>query len=409
MHYDVAIIGGGILGLSTGMVLLQQRPDLKLILLEKESSWASHQTGRNSGVIHSGIYYKPGSLKARFAKAGNRSIVTFCQRHNLPVEICGKVIVATRKDELPRLDALYKRGLENGLEVENLNEEKLREIEPHVAGIGALYVPSTGIVDYSLISRTIASEIVRLGGELRLNTTVTRLNQMTQGAGQLVSTSQGEVETNLVVNCAGLYSDRVAHMGQTEVNSRIIPFRGEYYELTPSARHLVHGLIYPIPDPAFPFLGVHFTKMIDGNVHAGPNAVLSLKREGYKKTDVNLRDATEILAFPVFWRLASRHVKHGLAEVIRSWSRAAFLHSLQRLIPNIRNNDIKPSPAGVRAQALKNTGELVDDFLIVEEFSGIHIINAPSPAATSSLEIAKHLVHRIASRFPIKKIFTQGN
>ena len=301
MHYDVAIIGGGILGLSTGMVLLQQRPDLKLILLEKESSWASHQTGRNSGVIHSGIYYKPGSMKARFAKAGNRSIVTFCQRHNLPVEICGKVIVATRKDELPRLDALYKRGLENGLEVENLNEEKLREIEPHVAGIGALYVPSTGIVDYSLISRTIASEIVRLGGELRLNTTVTRLNQMTQGAGQLVSTSQGEVETNLVVNCAGLYSDRVAHMGQTEVNSRIIPFRGEYYELTPSARHLVHGLIYPIPDPAFPFLGVHFTKMIDGNVHAGPNAVLSLKREGYKKTDVNLRDATEILAFPGFW------------------------------------------------------------------------------------------------------------
>ena len=409
MHYDVAIIGGGILGLSTGMVLLQQRPDLKLILLEKESSWASHQTGRNSGVIHSGIYYKPGSLKARFAKAGNRSIVTFCQRHNLPVEICGKVIVATRKDELPRLDALYKRGLENGLEVENLNEEKLREIEPHVAGIGALYVPSTGIVDYSLISRTIASEIVRLGGELRLNTTVTRLNQMTQGAGQLVSTSQGEVETNLVVNCAGLYSDRVAHMGQTEVNSRIIPFRGEYYELTPSARHLVHGLIYPIPDPAFPFLGVHFTKMIDGNVHAGPNAVLSLKREGYKKTDVNLRDATEILAFPGFWRLASRHVKHGLAEVIRSWSRAAFLHSLQRLIPNIRNNDIKPSPAGVRAKALKITGELVDDFLIVEEFSGIHIINAPSPAATSSLEIAKHLVHRIASRFPIKKIFTQGN
>ena len=222
MHYDVAIIGGGILGLSTGMVLLQQRPDLKLILLEKESSWASHQTGRNSGVIHSGIFYKPGSLKARIAKAGNRSIVTFCQRHNLPVEICGKVIVATRKDELPRLDALYKRGLENGLEVENLNEEKLREIEPHVAGIGALYVPSTGIVDYSLISRTIASEIVRLGGELRLNTTVTRLNQMTQGAGQLVSTSQGEVETNLVVNCAGLYSDRVAHMGQTEVNSRII-------------------------------------------------------------------------------------------------------------------------------------------------------------------------------------------
>jgi len=409
MRYDVAIIGGGILGLSTGMVLLQQRPDLKLILLEKESSWASHQTGRNSGVIHSGIYYKPGSMKARFAKAGNRSIVTFCQRHNLPVEICGKVIVATRKDELPRLDALYKRGLENGLEVENLNEEKLREIEPHVAGIGALYVPSTGIVDYSLISRTIASEIVRLGGELRLNTTVTGLNQMTQGAGQLVSTSQGEVETNLVVNCAGLYSDRVAHMGQTEVNSRIIPFRGEYYELTPSARHLVHGLIYPIPDPAFPFLGVHFTKMIDGNVHAGPNAVLSLKREGYKKTDVNLRDATEVLAFPGFWRLARRHVKHGLAEVIRSWSRAAFLHSLQRLIPNIRNNDIKPSPAGVRAQALKNTGELVDDFLIVEEFSGIHIINAPSPAATSSLEIAKHLVHRIASRFPIKKIFTQGN
>ena len=409
MHYDVAIIGGGILGLSTGMVLLHQRPDLKLILLEKESTWASHQTGRNSGVIHSGIYYKPGSLKARFAKAGSRSIFAFCQRYDLPVEICGKVIVATKTDELPRLEDLYKRGLANGLEVERLTVDELQEVEPHVSGIGALYVPSTGIVNYGLVSRTMASEIERLGGELRLNTKVTGLDQISENAGQMVSTSQGEVETKLVVNCAGLHSDRVARMGQAKLDSQIVPFRGEYYELKPSARYLVRGLIYPVPDPTFPFLGVHFTKMIDGAVHAGPNAILSLKREGYKKSDVNLWDTAEVLAFPGFWRLAGRHVKNGLAEVIRSFSRTAFLHSLQRLIPNIRSSDIQPSPAGVRAQALTNTGELVDDFLIVEEASGIHIINAPSPAATSSLEIAKHLVNRITSRLPMKKPFTRGN
>ena len=409
MRYDVTIIGGGILGLSAGMVLLEHRPDLKLILIEKESSWASHQTGRNSGVIHSGIYYRPGSLKARFAKAGNRSILAFCQRYDLPVEICGKVIVATKVGELPRLEALHKRGLENGLDVKKLGVEELQAVEPHVAGIGALFVPSTGIVNYGMVSRTMASEIKRLGGHLRLDTRVIGLGKISDSAGQLVSTSQGEVETRLIVNCAGLHSDRVARMGQAKIDSRIVPFRGEYYELRPRARHLVRGLIYPVPDPAFPFLGVHFTRMIDGAVHAGPNAVLSLKREGYRKTDVSLWDTAEVLAFPGFWRLARKHVKNGLAEVVRSFSRTAFVHSLRRLIPNIQDSDVEPSPAGVRAQALTPTGELVDDFLIVEQESSIHVINAPSPAATSSLEIAKHLVHRITSRLPMKKPFTRGS
>lgn len=396
--YDIVIIGGGIVGLATAMTLAQRYPHTRLCVLEKEPALAAHQTGRNSGVIHSGVYYKPGSLKARFARDGNRALVEFCQRHGIQHEICGKVIVATSTAELSRLDQLYARGLANGLTIRKIDRAELRAIEPHVAGVAALHVPGAGIVDYRQVAHTYARLFQEQGGELRLNTRVESLNE--QGQHISIGTSKGEITTRLLVNCAGLYSDRIARLHGVATNARIVPFRGEYYELKPDKRYLVRNLIYPVPNPSFPFLGVHFTRMIGGDVHAGPNAVLSLKREGYTRRDVNGRDLLEVLTYPGFWRLARKHWRDGLHEIVRSFSKRAFVHSLQQLIPSVHADDLLPSAAGVRAQALLRDGALVDDFLIVVHGRALHVLNAPSPAATASLQIGQAIADRVRTLSP---------
>ncbi|MEP0914697.1 L-2-hydroxyglutarate oxidase [Leptolyngbya sp. GB1-A1] len=391
--YDFAIIGGGIVGLSVGMALGKRYPDCKILLLEKESQWAFHQTGNNSGVIHSGVYYKPGSFKAKFCRDGCESMVNFCQEHNIPHEVCGKVIVATEEKELPLLENLYQRGLQNGIPVARIAAEQVKEYEPYVNCLAGIRVHSTGIADYKKVAQKYAELIEQQGGDLRLNTRVLKIKSTAQG--QVVETNQGDFSARFVVNCAGLQSDRVAKLGGVDPQAKIVPFRGEYYELTPEKRYLVKGLIYPVPNPDFPFLGVHFTRMIDGTVHAGPNAVLSLKREGYKKTDFDLRDFAEVMAFPGFWKLAAKHYDEGFKEIVRSFSKAAFVHSLQRLIPDVQMDDVIPTHAGVRAQALMDDGKLVDDFLIIPGDRSIHVCNAPSPAATSSLEIGKAVAAQI--------------
>lgn len=394
--FDVAVIGGGIVGLSSAMHVLDRLPDAKVIVVEKEARVAAHQTGHNSGVIHSGIYYPPGSFKARFATAGSRSIVEFCQRHGIAHDVCGKIIVATRPDELAQLERLHERGLQNGLDVSRLSPAEAREIEPHVACIAAVKVPSTGIVDYTKVCEVYATEIEARGGEIRFATRVTRLSHNTRSA--VIETTGGPVEARFVVNCAGLYSDRVARMDGADPTAQIVPFRGEYYELAPDRRHLVKGLIYPVPDPAFPFLGVHLTRMIDGSIHAGPNAVLGLRREGYRKRDIHLGELAEILRYGGFWRLVGKHWRDGMAEVWRSVNRAAFLKSLQRLIPELTGADIVPTHAGVRAQAVKPDGGMVDDFLLVDMPRSLHVCNAPSPAATASLEIGREIAGRVVAR-----------
>ena len=385
MKVDCAIIGGGIVGLSVAMALLRKQPGLHIVVLEKEPQLALHQSGRNSGVIHSGIYYKPGSQKARFARAGNRSMIKFCQEHGIAHEVCGKIIVATSEDELPLLENLYRRGVDNGIEVTNLSRSEVKEIEPNVRCVQGIRVPSTGIVNYREVCATYARFIQSNGGVIKANAEVTKIRR--RNGVQLLETTAGEIETRFLVNCGGLQSDRIARRAGLDPGARIVPFRGEYYELVPGRRDLVKGLIYPVPNPAFPFLGVHFTRMIDGSVHAGPNAVLAFRREGYRKTDFGLRDTFETLSYPGFWRLAGKHYKEGLREIHRSLSKKAFVRSLQRLIPEIRSEDLLPTTAGVRAQALLPDGELVDDFLIVRGPDSIHVCNAPSPAATASLEI----------------------
>lgn len=391
--YDFIIVGGGIVGLSSGMALGKRYPNANILILEKEDNWAYHQTGNNSGVIHSGIYYKPGSFKATFCRAGSLSMVEFCREHDIAHEVCGKVIVATQAEQLPLLENLYKRGLENGLEVKRISAEEVREIEPHVRCIAGVQVATTGIVNYKQVCQKYADLIQSQGGELRLNTKVEKISATSKG--HVVETNQGAFETRFVINCAGLHSDRIAKLGQVDPQAKIVPFRGEYYELVPEKRYLVKTLIYPVPNPDFPFLGVHFTRMIDGSVHAGPNAVLSFKREGYKKTDFDLQDFAEVMTYPGFWKLAAKHADEGIQEIIRSFSKAAFVRSLQKLIPEVQAEDLVPCHAGVRAQALMNDGKLVDDFLIVEGANSIHVCNAPSPAATSSLEIGKAIVERI--------------
>ncbi|NJM58566.1 MAG: L-2-hydroxyglutarate oxidase [Synechococcales cyanobacterium RU_4_20] len=392
--YDYAVVGGGIVGLSVAMTLGQRFPDAKILVLEKESEWAHHQTGNNSGVIHAGVYYKPGSFKAKFSRAGSRSMVEFCQQHNIPHEVCGKVIVAVDDGERPRLENLYQRGLENGLPVHRITAEEVKEHEPYVKAVAGIWVESTGIADYRQVCHKYAEIAQNQGADLWLNTKVLRLGNA--GREQVIQTNQGDFTARFLVNCAGLFSDRIAKLGQVDPQAKIIPFRGEYYELVPEKRHLVKGLIYPVPNPDFPFLGVHFTRMIDGSVHAGPNAVLSLKREGYTKTDFDLGDFAEVMTYPGFWKLAAKHADEGIQEIIRSFSKAAFVKSLQGLIPEVQMADVVPTHAGVRAQALMNTGQLVDDFLIVEGENAIHVCNAPSPAATSSLEIGKFVVEKIA-------------
>jgi len=393
MKVDCAVIGGGIVGLSVAMALLRKQPGIHVVVLEKEPQLAFHQSGRNSGVIHSGIYYKPGSLKARFARAGNRSMIQFCEEHGIPHDVCGKVIVATSERELPLLDNLYRRGVANGIEVAQLSREEVREIEPNVRCLKGIRVPSTGIVNYREVCATYAGLIQSDGGVVKTSAEVTEIRR--SGGSHLLETAVGDIETRFLVNCGGLQSDRIARRAGLDPGARIIPFRGEYYELVPQKRDLVKGLIYPVPDPVFPFLGVHFTRMIDGSVHAGPNAVLAFRREGYRKTDFGLGAVLETLTYPGFWQLARKHYKEGFGEMHRSLSKKAFVKSLQRLIPEIRSEDLLPTTAGVRAQALRPDGELVEDFLMVHGPDSIHVCNAPSPAATASLEIGIAVAEQI--------------
>ncbi|BAK15419.1 predicted dehydrogenase [Solibacillus silvestris StLB046] len=394
---EVVIIGGGIVGLSVGLALTERFPDKKVVILEKENSVSKHQTGNNSGVIHSGIYYKPGSFKARFAKQGSQSMVAFCKEHGIEYDICGKVIVATEQHELPLLQNLYERGIQNELEIEMLNAEQLKEIEPHVAGLGAIRVPQAGIVNYQQVSEKIRELIEANGGEIRCGEEVKSINEHENGVS--IETSKGTVETKVMINCAGLQSDRIAKMTGYFADLKIVPFRGEYYKLKESSRSLVNHLIYPVPNPDFPFLGVHYTRMIGGEVEAGPNAVLSFKREGYKKTDINLFDIAETLTYKGFWKLAGKNMKEGLNEMARSYSKGLFVKSLQKLIPEIQADDLEPGGAGVRAQALKSDGSMVDDFYFIPGKRSIHVLNAPSPAATASLEIGKEIVARFEGKF----------
>lgn len=399
MMYDVAILGGGIVGLATAHALSVRQPKAGILVLEKEASWAAHQTGHNSGVIHSGIYYRPGSLKAQFAKAGSQSMVAFCRQHGIAHEVCGKVIVATSKAELPQLEALYQRGLNNGLKVSWLDSEGVRHYEPHVQAVAGIHVPTTGIVDYRAIACKLAELVKASGGNLKLKTPVTGLAERQNTV--VIQSHQAEFEARLAINCTGLHSDRLAKLAGVNPQVKIVPFRGEYYELVPDKRYLVKGLIYPVPNPDFPFLGVHLTRMIDGSVHAGPNAVLGLKREGYSKMDVSLRDLGEVLSYPGFWRLALANWREGSKEILRSWHKGTFVRSLQMLIPELTPADVVPSHAGVRAQALKPDGALVDDFLIVEHQHMLHVCNAPSPAATAALEIGSYIATRATEQLTV--------
>jgi L-2-hydroxyglutarate oxidase len=401
--YDFAIVGGGIVGLSVGMALSRRYPNARILVLEKEGIWAKHQTGHNSGVIHSGIYYPPGSFKAKFCREGSQSMIEFCQNYKIEHEICGKVIVATKPKELPLLDNLLQRGLSNGLDINKIGPEKLKEIEPHVSGLAAIHVPMAGIVNYKQVCDTYATILQENGGDLRLQTKVEKIVETNKGI--QIESNRGSFSTRFLINCAGLHSDRVAKLENLKTGMKIVPFRGEYYELKPHKRHLVKNLIYPVPNPDFPFLGVHYTRMIGGHVEAGPNAVLSLKREGYKKTDFNLRDFTEVMAYPGFWKMAAKYWKEGFEEMVRSFSKAAFVRSLQQLIPEIREDDLEPAPAGIRAQALKPDGSLVDDFHIISGKNSIHICNAPSPAATASIEIGKAVVERIPEQEHLKTTY----
>lgn len=393
--YDYIIIGGGIVGLSVAMSLYKKYPGVKVAVIEKESELAAHQTGHNSGVIHSGIYYKPGSLKARLAKEGSESIVTFCEQYDIPYETCGKVIVATNEAELKLMDDLYNRGLENGLALQKKSKEELFEIEPHVNGLAAIHVPTTGIVNYKEVCKKIGEVIEENGGDIFLNNAVVNIEEKQDEV--VIETTQKVIKGKFMLNCAGLHCDRIARLAGYHLDMKIVPFRGEYYQLNEEKRHLVKNLIYPVPNPDFPFLGVHFTRMIDGKVDVGPNAVLSLKREGYTKTSFSLRDSTEVLAYKGFWKLASRYMKEGMGEMARSFIKKKFVEDVQRFIPAITEDDLVPAPAGVRAQALRSDGALVDDFYIVNGKRSIHVCNAPSPAATASLEIGKEIVKMVPS------------
>jgi len=396
--YDITIIGGGIVGLATGLTLKNSNPDLKILLLEKENELAKHQTGNNSGVIHSGLYYKPGSLKATNCIHGYNLLIDFCQQNEIPFERCGKIVVATEKTELPLLENLYARGQQNGLQnLKKLGKEQLLEYEPHVAGLAGIFVPQTGIVDYKLVAQKYGDLIQSKGGQINLAERV--LDIQSSEDKSVVVTQKASYTTKLVINCAGLYSDKVARMTVPNLNVKIIPFRGEYYKLTKEKEYLVKNLIYPVPDPNFPFLGVHFTRMAKGGVEAGPNAVLAFKREGYKKSDINLSELAETLAWPGFQKVAAKYWRTGFGEMYRSFSKAAFTKALQKLIPEIVESDLAPGGAGVRAQACDRSGGLVDDFLILEEKKVINVCNAPSPAATSSLAIGETVSKLALARF----------
>jgi len=391
--FDVAIIGGGIVGLATGYQYLRRHPGASLVILEKEPRLAQHQTGHNSGVLHSGIYYKPGSLKARNCREGKAAMEAFCRENEIPFDLCGKVIVAICEADLPALDRIFERGQANGVVCSMIDKGRLAEIEPHAAGIRAIHVPEAGIVDYPQVCNKLAEHVRAGGGEIVTGARVTAIHH--DGATERLITPAGEFAARQVVNCAGLYSDRVTKLSGEKPTAKIVPFRGEYFELKPEAEHLCKTLIYPTPDPAFPFLGVHFTRMVHGGVECGPNAVLAFAREGYHKTDINLRDLADSLSYPGFLRLAAKYWRTGMGEMWRSLSKRAFVKALQRLVPEIRVEHLVTAPAGVRAQALQRDGSMVDDFLIQSAGRVINVNNAPSPAATASLNVGRLIVDQL--------------
>jgi (S)-2-hydroxyglutarate dehydrogenase len=397
-RYDVVIIGAGIVGLAVALEVTKRFPHLRLLVLEKESHVARHQSSHNSGVIHSGVYYKPGSLKASLCVEGARAMLAFCREHGIPHEVCGKVIVATNEAEFPGLTRLQRRGETNGLTgLRLLSPEELREIEPQAAGLRALLVPSTGITEYLKVCEKYAEIILAQGGSILTSTAVIGLKPYTGEVS--IETNRGPFLTNFVVNCAGLFSDRMSRMGGGEREIMIVPFRGEYYDLVPERSSLVRALIYPVPDPRFPFLGVHFTRRVDGTVDAGPNAVLAFRREGYRRRDFNLRDLASSLSFPGFWRMAAKHWRSGLDEFRRSFSKPAFVRALQRLLPDLQERDLMAGGSGVRAQALKRDGTLVDDFYFASSGRMLHVLNVPSPAATASLLIGRSIADLAARNF----------
>lgn len=397
MKTEVAVIGGGIVGLATAYHLKKNNPELDLIVIEKEDRIAKHQTGNNSGVIHSGLYYKPGSLKAQNCINGYGMLLEFCDEHRIKYDLCGKLVVATQESELPGLRKLFDRGRENGLEnLKMLNKVELQQIEPHLNGIQAIQVPQTGIIDYKEVCAKLAEIITTQGAKILLHTTVKSIDEDDDKI-QII-TNKNFIEADVVVNCAGLYSDKVTSMQVENTDTKIIPFRGEYYELTQEAEHLVKHLIYPVPDPAFPFLGVHFTRMIGGGIEAGPNAVLAFRREGYHRLDFNFSEFMESIMWPGFQKVMKKYWKTGFGELYRSFSKRAFTKALQRLIPEIRQEHLVPAPAGVRAQACDREGGLLDDFKIVEKEKAVHVVNAPSPAATSSLSIGKTVADLVVNK-----------
>lgn len=394
---DLIIIGGGIVGLATALQVLRRNPRLRLLVLEKEANLASHQTGHNSGVIHSGIYYRPGTLKARCSVAGAAAMVDFCRKYGIPHEICGKVIVATHADQTAGLDQLRRRALENGVPgVRLLSSKELSAIEPHARGVAALHVPGTGITNFAEVARKFAELVVESGGEILTNTRVLTMEEEHDGV--VVHTDQGEFEASYAMNCAGLHSDQVARASGARLADEIIPFRGEYYVLRPERQHLVRGLIYPVADPRFPFLGVHFTRRINGQIEAGPNAVLAFGREAYRKSNFSMTDSIQLLTFPGFWRMAWKYWTVGAEEFYRSFSKLAFVAQLKELIPEISEDDLSPGGSGVRAQLVSRAGSLIDDFQFVWQGRVVHVCNVPSPAATASLEIASTIVQELGAR-----------
>ncbi len=408
-QYDLTIIGGGILGLSTALKITAAHRAIKLLLLEKEAQLANHQTGNNSGVIHSGLYYRPGSLKAKSCVAGRKELMSFCDANSVPYEICGKVVVATSEVELARLEDLHRRGEANGLKgLEIIGPERLKEIEPHATGIKGLFVPETGIVDYRKVAAAYAMKVRDANGDIRLGQRVVAILDRPDEI--VLQTSGGDYRTKHLINCCGLQSDIVAQMmdgagaakNANEEEHRIIPFRGEYYKIAPERQFLVRNLIYPVPDPTFPFLGVHFTRMARGGVEAGPNAVFAYAREGYSHSDINLSDLWRTLSFRGFWAITGKYWQTGFGELYRSLSKAAFVRALQKLLPEIRESDLVPGGAGVRAQAVSASGVLVDDFIIKQSARAIHVLNAPSPGATASLEIGQSICEMAEKTFGLK-------
>lgn len=391
--YDFIIIGGGIVGMSTAWQLKQAYPDHKILLLEKESGPAQHQTGHNSGVIHAGVYYTPGSLKAKFCLAGNIATKEFCRQHQIPFDECGKLLVATNELEMARMKALWDRSEANGLERYWLNAEQLKEREPNISGVGGIFVPSSGIVNYQQVTLSMSKEFERLGGEIRYNAEVVGLKE--EATQVVVETPQGDVQGKYLVSCSGLMADRVVRMLGIQPDFKICPFRGEYYLLKPEHNQIVNHLIYPIPDPDMPFLGVHLTRMIDGTVTVGPNAVLAFKREGYNKSDISMRDTLEMLTYPGILKVLMKNLKPGLVEMKNSLHKAGYLDLVQKYCPSLQLNDLTPYPAGIRAQAVSKDGHLVDDFLFVNTQRTINVCNAPSPAATSAIPIGGYIVDKV--------------